>query len=493
VIRGALVVVFVTLAPVAARADDVADAAAERLTLADAVAAAVAANPELGIAAMEVVAAEAAIDAEAGTHDATLEVSAAAAAARRDPSATPLSQELDQEQLALAVAIGKQMIHGGAVQLRVATTYTRRTAAIPSATARSYVDVTAATPEVSLEWREPIVGGRAAGAAALRARAAERDAAANDRAAAAIRLVRDVERGYWQLYLAERALDIHRAAVDRAADQLAIVASEVEHGARPRLATAEVEEELARRREDALIAAGEVAERSLALSRALGRAPTTALRTADDPPDAWTPPSAAAVTAAVAAAPEVAAAVARGDAAAAELARASDTTGWRVDAYVRASASADSDRLADALTRTAGYGGVTAEVGLTVQVPLGARTRRGAVGAARAQLVAARLAVADAEAAVAAAVTYEQDRLELARARRAALARSVELAETNRVAEERRWERGDTTAFEVLRRQTAVSDVELRAARALVDELDARAGLDALTGALLTRHHVELR
>jgi len=74
------------------------------------------------------------------------------------------------------------------------------------------------------------------------------------------------------------------------------------------------------------------------------------------------------------------------------------------------------------------------------------------------------------------------DRLDIALLRRRALARSVELAQTNLDAEQRRWERGDTTSFEVLRRQTALADAKLRAERAHIDAIAARAAIDALTG-----------
>jgi outer membrane protein TolC len=146
----------------------------------------------------------------------------------------------------------------------------------------------------------------------------------------------------------------------------------------------------------------------------------------------------------------------------------------------------------DALVRAAGYGGWTVEAGVAIRIPLGDRARRAAVAAARARLVEARTQIAEVDAAVAATTARERHRLRLAARRRVALTRSIELAEANLAAETRRWERGDGTTFDVLRRQSLLADARLRAVRARVDELDARAGLDAATGRLLARYGVEV-
>jgi outer membrane protein len=464
-----------------------------RLALRDAIAIAVAENPRLGIATMALTAADADVVTASGAYDATLEAKVGATSARNDPNASPFAQELELDRLASTVAIVKRMLHGESLTVRVSGSYARSTDLFPTQSARQIVAQTTFSPRVELEWNEPLIGGRRAGAAEHRGLVATADAAASERAVEAARVVRDVERAYWQLYLAERAVAIGHAGIASAENQLALVRSEIAHGSRPRIASAEVEDELARRKEDALIAEGAVVERSLDLSRALGRPPSGDLRAGDVPPEGWRAPSAETVTVAIARSPAIAAAIARGDAAAAAVDRAADETGWRVDAYTTASFASESGGVTDALTQAAGYGGITAELGVKVRAPLGGRTRAGTLDRARAMLVRSRMQVVDAQAEIAAAATRELNRIDVAAERRTALARSIELAETNLSAERARWERGDATSFEVLRRQAALADVQLRAERAIVDALDARAGLEALTGALLARHGVELR
>jgi len=103
-----------------------------------------------------------------------------------------------------------------------------------------------------------------------------------------------------------------------------------------------------RRREDALVAAGQVSERSVALASLLGLAPTTELRVVDAPGDPAPVDRERALALAVAHSPRVAAAIKKGDASAADLDRADDEARWRVDTFVRGSLESDSDTARDA-------------------------------------------------------------------------------------------------------------------------------------------------
>jgi outer membrane protein TolC len=149
-------------------------------------------------------------------------------------------------------------------------------------------------------------------------------------------------------------------------------------------------------------------------------------------------------------------------------------------------------RPIDAVGRMAGYGGVDARAALVFSMPLGGGAARGARDAARGELLAARIREADVSAQLTVAVVRAVDDLRLARKRSEVLARSTGLAETNLATENRRFEAGGTTSFEVLKRQAELAQARLRRARAQIDRLEATARLDALTGEILARHGIAL-
>src|SRR6185369_11659481 len=64
---------------------------------------------------------------------------------------------------------------------------------------------------------------------------------------------------------------------------------------------------------------------------------------------------------------------------------------------------------------------------------------------------------------------------------------AIGLAEQNVTAEQKRFELGKSTNFDVLRRQEELEQARLRHAAAIADYLTARADLDGLTGAILGR------
>ncbi|HUJ61364.1 MAG TPA: TolC family protein, partial [Kofleriaceae bacterium] len=412
--------------------------------------------------------------------------------ARHDPRAMPFIQELMREQATAAASVTKPLRDGGRLAVQVEADEAKVTSFVPEGVINSNFTQTTMTPLVEARWDEPLLGGRIAGPAHTAALDALHGAAELDELATAEQVVRDVERAYWQLYLAQQELAIFGGAVALAQGQLDFVRAEIARGTRAPLAAAEVEEELARRREDELVARGALAERSLALAQLLGLPPDSELAAADTPRQVAPGARADIVRAALAHSPKLRAASARGDAAGFELAKAEDDGRWRLDAYLSGTLSAPADRTRDALYATAGYGGWTIEAGFTLKLPLGDATARGKRDGARARLVGARIEVADVAAEVASAATRAANQLELAGARRLALARSVELAQQNLDAEHKRWQRGDGTSFELLRRQAAVADAQLREARARVDELSAAADVDALTGELLARDHVAI-
>jgi outer membrane protein TolC len=175
------------------------------------------------------------------------------------------------------------------------------------------------------------------------------------------------------------------------------------------------------------------------------------------------------------------------------VAESDDRSRWQLDASVTGTLSSGRDHLRDAIDDVAGYGGFTIEVALTLRVPLTDRLARGTRDGARARYLAARVGSADVAAELATELATWTDRRDLARRRQESSRRARVLADENLSAEQNRWERGDTTAYEVLRRQAAVSDARLRLERARIDEIDADTAVAATTGELLTRLGVRLR
>jgi outer membrane protein len=471
----------------------VASAAPRALTLHDALALAIAHNPTLAAARIAVVDAEGQELHAQGAYQPALELTAGAEDARNDPRSSLFPQDLRHAQIAGAAKLTWPFADGSQLALRVAAITARVTTRLP--VADTFEDSTASTvtPTVEATWNEPLWGGRQAGAAVAAELQARRAAAQLDELATAEQIVRAVDHAYWQLVLAQQELAIRRQGVELADGQLRVVKAEIARGVRPPLAAAEVEEELARRREDQLVAQGAVAERSIALARLVGLPIDGELAAGDaPPPGAERPevPASEVVRAALAHSLRLEAARRRGDGAAFELAKVEDDARWRVDAFVHGSLSQPGDDARTALAATAGYAGWFVEGGLTVRLPLGTAAARGATDSARAELVRRRIEVADLEAQIAADATGAANRLEVAAQRRAALSRSAQLAQQNLDAEQRRWERGDTSSFEVLRRQAALADARVRVERARIDELAAATDVEALTGALLPHHRI---
>jgi outer membrane protein TolC len=334
-----------------------------------------------------------------------------------------------------------------------------------------------------VEWSEPLLAGRHAGSAEGARLAHLSKAASFERAAVAEQIARETSVAYWQLYLSQREVEIRAANEAVAREQLRVMEAEIARGARSKLAAAEVEDELARRREELLVARRVLIERSLDLAFVIGEPANEELRAGDAP----NRPTAIGLESALELvrvhSPRLGAADETIEAASAQAERVDDEQRSRVDVALQGAAWASESELAVAAHRAAGTGGWSIELAITWRQPLSREAQRGATAAARARETAARLAKSDVERELADAVVRAVRRQQNAAQRRIALERAIELAMTNLDAERKRWERGDTTTYEVLRRQSALADVQIRAERARVDELLAGSELEALTGA----------
>lgn len=454
-------------------------AAPRTISLAEARQLALRSNPTLG--GVERVLAEAthARDAHDAALDTQLAIDGAVRAERSEPRRTPFAQPLSRDTSTIGAALTRVFRHGGEARFGVSLARELATTRVVAQLGHEDVTQPSVLPRMELALRQPLWGGRRTHAAIEASLNGSRDAAGLDVAALRAATWRDVTRAYWQLYLARREVAIRRDARVAAEVQLRQVEAEIARGSRPRLAAIEIEDGLARLREDELIAVGAVGERSLDLSRTLGISPTTELVPSDTPVDLAT-----ATEGSLEQAPRLVAARTRIEAARAEVVRADDEARWRVDVVASGSLAAPRDSISRALDDAASYGGWTIELGLTVRGPLAERGPRARRGGARARLEAAELASREVQSELAAELARLRNRRTVAGQRRLALVRAVELAGHNLRAERARWERGDTTAFEWLRRQATLAETQLRLERARVDELEADAALAALFGLL---------
>ena len=481
----------------AAAAARAASADGARLTLHDVLVAAVRRNPSLALGAAQTAIAGARAAEAAGAFDPVFDAQLVSSASRKDPNQGLLFQQLQQDGATASAGVTDHLPGGGTLSLHVEAGATHGVSRL-SQNGRD-VDGTSDLyqPALRLGVVQPLWRGRGRVAQAGVDRAhAERGAAVAEREAAADDLVRDVVTAYWELVFARQELDIRRASVGLAQEQLRIVKLAIRLGKQPDTAVAEVEVEIGLREEDALVADNAVTERSLELRRLAGLdlGPGEIAIEPADPPAAADPelPEIDGALRRALAGPRLAALEARRRSASIDLAARQDALGPQLDLKLDVAATGSDARPVDAVGRMAGYGGIDARAALVFSMPLGGGAARGARDAARGELLAARIREADVSAQLTVAVVRAVDDLRLARKRSEVLARSTGLAETNLATENRRFEAGGTTSFEVLKRQAELAQARLRRARAQIDRLEATARLDALTGEILARHGIAL-
>jgi outer membrane protein TolC len=137
--------------------------------------------------------------------------------------------------------------------------------------------------------------------------------------------------------------------------------------------------------------------------------------------------------------------------------------------------------------------GYSVSASLTYDQAIQRRTERGGQAAARATLLAAKVAEREARARLAVRATRAAQRAQAALANIALGDEAISLAEQNVAAEQKRFELGKTNNFEVVRRLDELEQARLRHAAAIADYLVARADLDGLSGGILARFGIVMQ
>lgn len=350
---------------------------------------------------------------------------------------------------------------------------------------------------LGLRLVQPVLRGAGATAfeAPIRQAARQRDAAALTGEARARDLLVSLAQAYWQVAFAWRQLEVRNASLDLAQQQLAYTEGAIRAEKVPRSELLAVQQAIATRKQDVLAGEQELYERSLALRQLAGLEigpDAIAVRTEPLPAriEASEPAIDAVVRAAFAHSAELAALVATRQAAEIAAAAADNAARSRLDLDVAAGPLGVDRSASGALSSAIHHPGLSILARLTADHAIEQRTERGGQAAARAAVQSARLAEREAQARLAVRATRAVQRARAAIASVALGDQAIDLAEQNVTAEQKRFELGKSTNFDVLRRQEELEQARLRQASAVADYLAARADLDGLDGAILARYHI---
>jgi outer membrane protein TolC len=350
---------------------------------------------------------------------------------------------------------------------------------------------------LAVELVQPLLRGAGAAAfeAPIRQAEIQRDAAALRQEARARDLVVSIAQAYWQVAFAWRQLEVRKASLELAQQQLAYTEGAIRADKVAKSETLAVLQAIATRKQDVIAGEQELYERSVALRQLGGLEIGPDALTLETEPlpgklAAEPPDPAQVLRTAFDRSPELAALEASRRAAEVAAGAADNAARSRLDLDVSAGpigADATLDRALSSAIERPGYE-ITA--GVTFDRAIERRTERGGQAAARAAVTAAKLAEREARVRLAVRATRAAQRARAALASIALGDQAIGLAEQNITAEQARFSLGKSTNFEVLRRQDELEQARLRQASAVADYLAARAELDGLGGTLLARYGI---
>ncbi len=485
----------IALAVAMASAAGDARADGDGLTLGDAMRRAIAHNPTLASAVVDVQVADARVTEARGLDDFVLGAGVTWSRSRGPNAAAQSTPTTPYDAVDASASLTRPLSTGGSVALKLDAPWARIGAA-SSTGGVGTLDVY--QPSAQIVATQPLLRGRGydVARAPLRLANVNRGVASLDLEARATTLARDVARAYWELAFAAGAVTEHRSALDAARAQLAAVNAQIAVGKAPPSASAEVEVSVALREDESVDADAALAQRAADLGRLLGMPRDLAaasLRATERPQLFEQPVQDDAVAQALARNPEIASLHARADA----FRIGVDVADSRLLPLLDVTASAGPVGVASdpspALRSLSTLSGFTASAGVVFEEPIERRAAKGALEAARGGVQKASLAEVDARARVATDVANAATALDASRRRVALLTRATQVAELDLEGETARFQANRSTSFDVLRRQQALADTRLRLLRAQADHAEAMLAIDALSGDLLARHGLAMR
>lgn len=347
--------------------------------------------------------------------------------------------------------------------------------------------------------RQPLLRGAGRDANMAEIRIAEQSALAaqESQALAASEVIRDLLVAYWELWYADRALEVQREALALTERQEAEARARAEVlGTAARVDALAFAAEAGSLRESLATAEAARRSQSVTLGAYLALAPELAfgLVPSGTPPSSVTLPSLEAlIEIAMAESPEIATFQAELETRRLELAAARNDKRARLDAVVTAGlAGLYTDDALQGLKLPGGRPATFVTGGLELELPLGPSRQKSiydqrvaALSATEARFEARKLAIAGEVARLYENVRVAFERVSLAM-------RTAEIARELAEAERARLALGTTTSFDVLRAQQNERETELRELRAKVDAVAEMLRLEHALGKLLDRFSLSL-
>jgi len=470
-----------------ARADDT-------LTLPQVLAAAVRQSPDLERASIDLKAAEAALLKAKGIED--THIGAIANAGKQSNSTLGLFVNAQATNAGGALSITRVLPTGATLGLSVGANYTHQ---IGDAGDGMLSEASGYVSSGTISLTQPLLrGGWPSGfEAPIRDAGHSRDAATLAREAKARDLIVQIAEAYWQVSLARESLGVRKASVDLAKQQLATTEAQIRSEKVAKSEALAVKQVIATRQQDVITAEQQIFDRSLALRELAG------LEIGPDALAVTTEPLGAIgddnldLKATVAAAFEHSAqlaSLAEGvKAAQANLDGGENAAHPLLDLSVSGGPAGGDTTLAKSIKSAVRAEGYEVNASLTFDATIERHAEKGGLADAHARLQRTRVDERAARAHIATQAIRIVLRIKAAYASAKLSDEAVELANLNIDYEKRRFDAGKSTNFDVLRRQDELEQAKLRKVSAIVDYLGARAELDALTGAILSKYAITLR
>ncbi len=465
-------------------------------SLADVLEHAVRNAPTLNTARIDVAVAQASVLEASGIED--LIVNLTGSFVRNHYKASPDAEEADDltlDTVGGSLSLSKLLWTGGTVSLSAETSRSENlfTFGDPPMTETAGSSDSAVTAQIL----QPLLRGRGESVTRIERIRAQvlSDQARFQREVAGRTTVRDLVSAYWEVAFAWAALDIRRSSLQLAQERRRLTDASVRGGATAPTELLAVDQVIAQREEDVVVAQLEVTERSLEFRRLAGleiepdeidvriEAPLAAQVRPIQLPEVF--------RTALARSPEIAALEVAGRGATIEVEVADNGLLPRLDLRVYGGPVGTGPEISDSLDNLKeGSYRVGGEV--VIEHAITNRAGRGASQRANQERERVRVNMADmrrqigqsAAQAVALAQTAER-RMQLSTT-------AIDLTQKNIKAETGRFELGKSSNFDVLLRQEEHTQARLRFARATADYLRATSVVEALTGEILPRYGIKV-
>ncbi len=449
-------------------------------------------NPTLAFAVIDVQTAQARIVQETGIDDWVVNAAASWGSLRTGSAAGDVVGITASDSVNLSTDLTRAMPSGATLGLRARGGFSTRTFTLGGSESRSF------TGSLSASYLQPLMRGRGkhlARASLAKARIAM-SAAEKTREASAISVVQQVILAYWDLAFALHDVAIRKSSLVLAQERLRLTLLRIKAGTVAKVEALAVEQVMATREEEVLVAELQISDRSLRLRRLAGMAigpseidlttvaPLSVRHRALSVDDL--------VARAYRFSPELASLEIQKKGQRIDVEVTKNGLMPRLDLSFNIGPTGTSDRFRTTAKQIATLNGVSVGATLTFSQAINRRSARGANRVARSQLWRTKVSIADVKAQIALAVAIAVKTAHAAQLRMRISERAIDLSKKNIVAEQGRYSLGRATNFDVARRQEELKTAQLRYARAAFDYLKTIAQLDALTGDLLPKYGITL-